>query len=335
MFVESNLKEFIINYSSLYPEFTLLILDILDSFRHTSNDNKYYDQISVILSKIDLYPVFTYGTLMRGERAHNLVNDKAFIMNTIVEEYDFYDLGSYPAVKKGEKSVIGELYVVDDETLKVIDRYEGKGVLYNRDYCSISYNGISVRAFIYTYINDINVEPSHSSIAYWRNKEYVWYVCYGSNLLLDRFMCYLTGDALPKYGVKYNAARRFKDTSKPIASKIISIPYKLYFGSNSIIWDNGGTAFLDKDTKSETVGRAYLITKEQYNHVKQYEGSKYQHEIELEPIDGIRALTFTNENKLSHNNPGDKYANVIRDGLLECGLSEDSAFIYLKNHWDK
>lgn len=33
------------------------------------------------------------------------------------------------------------------------------------------------------------------------NSDLVWYVCYGSNLCYERFMCYLTGEGREIYGL--------------------------------------------------------------------------------------------------------------------------------------
>ena len=78
-------------------------------------------------------PVFVYGTLMRGERADNLLRDADFAGDAVLRDYAMYDLGSYPgiAARKGE-AVLGELYYVDDFTLKRLDEYESEGSLYHR-----------------------------------------------------------------------------------------------------------------------------------------------------------------------------------------------------------
>ena len=89
----------------------------------------------------------------------------------------------------------------------------------------------------------------------------------------------------------------------------------MYFGGSSSIWNNGGVAFLDINSNKESIGKAYLITKEQYNHIKRFEGSNYQYEVELECIDGIKTVTFTSKERMSANEPSKKYKMVIIDGL--------------------
>jgi len=165
------------------------------------------------------------------------------------------------------------------------------------------------------------------------NDKLIWYVCYGSNLCFDRFMCYLTGDGNEKYNILSNPARRCSDQAKPIKSKIIVIPYELYFARESGTWDRKGVCFIDDSIPSKTIGRAYLITKEQYEHVWFFEGKTnwYPKQIELGKIDGIRAVTFTsNSRNLPERKPSLLYFQVVKDGLVECGLSEDDADLYLK-----
>ena len=163
-------------------------------------------------------------------------------------------------------------------------------------------------------------------------KNYIWYVCYGSNLCFERFMCYLTGEGNEKYNIDPEPKRRCLNPNPPIQSKVISIPFKLYFAKESSRWDQKGVCFLDEKEGSNTVGRAYLITEEQYEHVWLFEGKRdwYPKQLELGSIDGIRAVTFTAANKIFPERfPCDRYYQVVFDGLLECGLSNDEAKVYL------
>lgn len=74
------------------------------------------------------------------------------------------------------------------------------------------------------------------------SKEMIWYVCYGSNLCLDRFMCYLTGKGNKDLNVKENTDRMFFDQSIPKGFKNVEIPYELYFAKESKNW-GGSVAF--------------------------------------------------------------------------------------------
>ena len=153
------------------------------------------------------------------------------------------------------------------------------------------------------------------------NKEnYIWYVCYGSNLCYERFLKYIN---------------KCSDTSEPRASKVLAIHYQLYFGNSSSKWNGGGVCFIKKslDDITKTHARAYLITKEQYEEVRDQEGRSdewYGHEIELDPIDDIPARTFTSKTVRPLNKPSREYLDVVRKGLLECGLTLQEANRYLR-----
>ena len=158
----------------------------------------------------------------------------------------------------------------------------------------------------------------------------VWYVCYGSNLCYERFMCYLTGEGSPKYGVSPKPERRCSNSNPPLKSVTTIIPYPLYFSHNSITWEGKGVAFIDPSKNGFSIGRAYLVTREQYLHVKEREGSWYQYEVRLPDIEGIPAYTFTDSFRHSFVAPCEKYKRVILDGLVECGIHPDGAIAYIE-----
>ncbi|RUM87165.1 MAG: hypothetical protein DSZ25_03915 [Thermovibrio sp.] len=69
--------------------------------------------------------LFVYGTLMSGLSAHSFLIDSAFISHGILYGARLIHLSEgYPAVVEGEGRVFGEVYRVDDLTLKAIDLFE-------------------------------------------------------------------------------------------------------------------------------------------------------------------------------------------------------------------
>jgi len=79
--------------------------------------------------------LFVYGTLMRGESAHELLGPTArFICEAHTEpRFTLLDMGEYPAlVEGGTTAVRGELYEIDGELLAALDRYEDVPELYAR-----------------------------------------------------------------------------------------------------------------------------------------------------------------------------------------------------------
>lgn len=73
------------------------------------------------------HPVFVYGTLRRGGGGAMSIRfpGATFIADAKVNGR-LYDLGAYPGLLVDESgpSVIGEVYEVDDETLKQLDEFE-------------------------------------------------------------------------------------------------------------------------------------------------------------------------------------------------------------------
>ena len=170
----------------------------------------------------------------------------------------------------------------------------------------------------------------------------VWYVCYGSNLNRERFMCYIQGGTLK--GSKRPAVG-CTDKTLPQEDQSMTIPYPLYFSKKSSQWD-GSVAFIrtKKDKDSETLGRAYCVTDEQFQEiVEQENGNKkinpinldeiikngsgnivdvsfYNFIIYLGKIGKIDAFTFTS--KVSSNSddfvgPSKEYFDIITSGIVD------------------
>ena len=116
-------------------------------------------------------------------------------------------------------------------------------------------------------------------------------------------------------------------------SRMVNIPYKLYFAKSSSRWNNGGVAFIDETTQSNTIGRAYLITKEQLIDVQTQEGATwYDNKLYLGQIDGIDAYTLTSSRKETVNCVDQLYEKVVLRGLMELELDKIEAIKYLKSH---
>ena len=101
-------------------------------------------------------------------------------------------------------------------------------------------------------------------------KKHIWYASYGSNLLEERFLCYIKG------GKPSGSSKRHDgcfDKTLPQNNAKIYINHELYFARKSKSWDNGGVAFLSEKFESnhKTLGRMYLITPDQFTEVVKQE----------------------------------------------------------------
>lgn len=86
--------------------------------------------------------VFVYGTLMQGLRNHHMMKCARFsgAAKTMLPSYSLVQFPSKSSpgnvtpgmVKYGNDCVMGELYIVDDECLAILDKFEGVGEEYER-----------------------------------------------------------------------------------------------------------------------------------------------------------------------------------------------------------
>ena len=81
--------------------------------------------------------IFAYGTLMRGECRHWLLEDQRFMGEAqTLPRYRLFNCGAFPAVVEvsaGGKSILGEVWSVDNARLQALDDEEGTAdQLYNR-----------------------------------------------------------------------------------------------------------------------------------------------------------------------------------------------------------
>ena len=168
----------------------------------------------------------------------------------------------------------------------------------------------------------------------------MWYVCYGSNLCFDRFKCYITGEGCSKYNIEPKDDRTCEDQTLPSKTRAVIIPYELYFDHCSKGWKGSSVAFIDPYKEGKTVGRAYLVTEQQFEHIMKHECSNgkhkpdphdlYGHVVDLGIIDGYPAKTFTRfERKGARHKVRKEYRKCMMDGLKEVGLSEEDAKAYL------
>lgn len=134
-------------------------------------------------------------------------------------------------------------------------------------------------------------------------KEYVWYVAYGSNINKERFMRYICDCS---------------DQSEPVDEMQYHIPYNMYFAGESVRWEGKGVAFLDVTKPGNAFGKAYKVTKEQFEEIQIAEGSKYTNRVYLGEMEGVPSYTFTAE--VLHekcNRPSEDYVMTILRGLWE------------------
>lgn len=162
------------------------------------------------------------------------------------------------------------------------------------------------------------------------DEEYVWYLCYGSNINIKRFMIYINGD---KNGT-FAESGGCRDKSEPVDFKPYIIRRRLYFAKHSGEW-NGGVAFLNYRSLGKVYGKIYKIKKSQFMDVLKQEHTlkDYNTIIYVGKYRKVPIYTFTSIRKLSDcEKPSEKYLNIIKEGILDTypKLSKKQIDKYLK-----
>lgn len=181
----------------------------------------------------------------------------------------------------------------------------------------------------------------------------VWYLSYGSNLSVDRFLCYIKGGA-PEGSTE--AELGCFDKTPPKVNVKMEIPYRLYFSKDRSKWGEGGVAFIDHHpVEGEvTIGRKFLITDQQFKEVVEQENNERNLEIDLDKViregsakitngwygrimhlgekDGAPIFTFTSNVPMSEQRikePAQPYIRTIAHGLMKLGLTEQEVSQYI------
>jgi hypothetical protein len=127
-------------------------------------------------------------------------------------------------------------------------------------------------------------------------------------------MYYINGGVCPLNNATYTGCT---DKSAPRRSNAVIVPFALYFAQKSKRWDNKGVAFLDSNAVSVTIGKAYLITEEQFQQIHKQEGDWYAKILEFGKIGGYPVKSFTSRKKFDDIPPSEKYLKVITKGIEE------------------
>ena len=172
-----------------------------------------------------------------------------------------------------------------------------------------------------------------------RELEYVWYAAYGSNINKERFYCYIEGGRPNGTNKDYVGC---SNKTTPRDEGEIFIKSEIYFANKSGTWNNGGVAFLKNDFKDEskTLGRMYLIRKDQFIDVVKQENGQHSIKIDFDYSIETGGYTFletpwygkiiylgnqhsypiftiTNAKDLDSNKPDKAYLKTIAIGLKQ------------------
>lgn len=358
VFFRAGTKRFVAQYPDLCPEFTEFFTHEIEYVRkqlarHDAEciplESECYmpaemsGRIRQLLAWYDGYPntLFVYGTLMRGQIAHDMLKDSVYGGRWLLFNHAMYDLGAYPAiVPEAEESVIGEVWFVSDEMLERIDAYEGS--LYERVPVKLEAWKDSLEAETYCWDGSevagkrvpITAQPWHSV----DKDSYIWYASYGTNLLESRMACYLQGGLCAQNGKTYPGCT---NRSLWTETRTNNYPGNLYFGRSSHSWEEKGVAFFEPlhghDPRSRWITmKLYRITREQLEEVQKQEGASddwygMMYCLELDK-DGTPVVTLTSRTVQKENAPCDAILETMYLGMTTCcGRGKTDTVNYLKH----
>jgi hypothetical protein len=122
-----------------------------------------------------------------------------------------------------------------------------------------------------TDLQEAGSESKNYSIGPDGRPTHVWYASYGSNLSSKRFQAYIKGGKPEGSSTTQEGCR-----NKTLPEKDIPIRFegRMHFAGESTRWGGGGVAMMDNDHAGHALGRAYLITMEQFDDVVAQENGK-------------------------------------------------------------
>ncbi len=262
--------------------------------------------------------LFVYGTLLKAMGLSGVLAGSRFRGHGFIKAV-LYDLGAYPAVGEGIGSVYGELYEINGEKLRELDRIEGfypdngPHSLYLRKETDVRLlnDGSHERAYTYFYNRDLNeyhpvICGDYRRYILENSSDRQWYVAYGSNMSSERLM--------ERIGEAYKIRSGYMEG------------YRLMFNKKA---DGGGVyaniAYIGPGFRCPFA--AYLISKKHLYRLDRYEGEP-SHYVrigigfsDLTGESGIGHIYVANPDRLTHNQkPSDEYLKHIHIGYEEQGF---------------
>ncbi len=118
--------------------------------------------------------VFVYGSLLAGLHNHRLLHSARFVApGETRPEYEMRSLGGFPGVLAGgSTTIVGEVYAVDDDTLRQLDRLEGHPHFYKRTATVVRIAGAAHWVWMYQLVEPRPEAPLVTS-GNWRRYRYL------------------------------------------------------------------------------------------------------------------------------------------------------------------
>lgn len=100
--------------------------------------------------------VFVYGSLMKGYWNHKYLENSDFIGYATLDGYGIYHVSSFPGiVPRMDHYVLGEVYNVNESTMRALDILEDEGDMYVRKEETVRVGDKNIKCFVYVWNREI------------------------------------------------------------------------------------------------------------------------------------------------------------------------------------
>jgi hypothetical protein len=147
----------------------------------------------------------------------------------------------------------------------------------------------------------------------------LWYATYGSKVNRDHFLEYIRGGKSVFNGQTYQGCRNKQD---PIRDYALVVNHELYFAKNSDPWGGAMAFVVSQETRSQTLGRAYLITSEQFVDIASQQNGRKPGDPEFVMnytySEGVKESYFNRSDPAKPLGQGNQwYARILKLGARE------------------
>ncbi|MBW7982804.1 gamma-glutamylcyclotransferase family protein [Enterobacillus tribolii] len=111
--------------------------------------------------------IIVYGSLRRKQGNSHWMTNAQWLGDHVLEGYEMYDLGHYPAVIQGDGEIYCEVYRIDSTILSELDELKSNSRFYKRELISTPYGS----AWIYLYLYPVEGYPRIASGDWLKRKD--------------------------------------------------------------------------------------------------------------------------------------------------------------------
>ena len=258
--------------------------------------------------------LLAYGSFRYGFELHHLLRNARFVGKGYADGFDMYDLGGYPGAMRGEGTIVGDVYEVDEATLKLLDEVEGYHGREDDSFVRIKTRVYfdERRRFYYDSVNVYVLNADPSSIFVRRKIESGDFSAYAGVPSLLNYFAY--AENTNSLVLEQRGVRRLLKKVKAVLTG-----YELVF---NVPCPWGACANLKENPKGKVCGYLYVITDDELKKLDRAENYMIRYMKEVVKVTDTAgkeyfAYVYVSPNVDYNLSPTADYLNLIKDGLYE------------------